>query len=197
MLAVPLAGLAGWTDSAYRALWERERCQVAVDNSLIRAGSADRALFDWLAKVSRELRRLHRVHHVWHACARVPATAGQCASADVGIERAIDSLARGTLGAARVRWLSTSAGFARDWRRWNEDLGPPIIGTVHRSPRLPARTVHCSRCGLISGWEVQVAQARTRVAVSTFSEMHEARDLTEGAIEWIVRDEHLQYRLAR
>ena len=188
IVASLFVGLAGWSEQIYSALYEKKKCQIAVDNVIIKLARSDRALFAALDRVQSRLRLLHHTHHPLHLCARNPLTALKCAAADRFWEMQIHTQHRMATVRAQSAWVLHPLTASAHWIQ----LEIPA-GRFLRAPHLPASTRLCPVCRLPAGWNWHLEAATTQVkgCESTFGSA-----LAE--IKWREQGRRFfQYRLSR
>ncbi len=146
LVGVPLLLTLGTSHARFQELYALESDWIALDNAAIELGRSARAVWNGLQKANAEIRRLETRHHLVHACARVPATAIQCRTADLAAE-----------GELALRHARAGVAAATAWRVGAERArvqAPTAL--FSRLPLPPLQSVRCSVCGLPSEWEIGV-----------------------------------------
>lgn len=168
------------TAQAFRALYDRERCQIAVDNALIDLGRRDRQLLNRFEVANQQLKYWHQQHHLAHACARNPATALYCVPKDQAWEAAILSFSVFQEASWKLLWVRNPVLASSCWK----DMGVGD-GAWTRNPRFPYSRRYCAVCGQVKAWVVEPSALPTWArACSHFAQIGGALGWRKSSHRW-------------
>ena len=139
------------SQSQFRAVFDWERRQIALDNAAITLGRGEREIFRQLRQTNQTVAGLELEHHSVHQCARtLTPAAGACGLADEAIEEAIREVHQSAYENASRQW----AAKLHDALTEAAKLSPGNI-SVTRRETVPIQEVRCSMCGQAVAWEVE------------------------------------------
>lgn len=137
-----------WTYLRFQEAISQELTLIALDNASIRLGRSARDVWNGLRIYNDSVAGTEGVHHIWHACARNPATAPECLAIDQQWEAAL--LARKTLAHqyAQRAWGEGRIRAEAEGKTHHQEV------RVFRLPSVPIHAIACPLCGLSLQWEV-------------------------------------------
>lgn len=144
LIGLPLLLTLGTTHARIQQMHALEAKIIALDNAGIRLGRSARSVWNGLRAANAGIRALEGRHHLFHACARVPATAGSCQVVDRAME------------AELVRQQGRAALWAKAlWREGDAQARVELPVARFSRPSLPPiQPVRCPVCGQAAGWEI-------------------------------------------
>ena len=104
-LSTPLLLSPFYTHLLFQDLYEREREQIAIDNSAIELGKGEKKFFNMVASFNQWLLALEKVHHPIHLCAKTPSpAAAACKVFDHSLEVSLKVILSQMTAVLKTSW---------------------------------------------------------------------------------------------
>lgn len=98
-----------WINHLYELEYEDQRRKIHLDNSAIRLGRADRALFDKIEKANKSLKMLHQIYHKASAGCMLTGAGTSCLFLTQRLKEGITSFVERLYQYAGLVWISNES----------------------------------------------------------------------------------------